>query len=296
MKKIMQAILALAMACGIGVAAVGCGGGEKISVYNREDGSGTRSAFIELLGIDATELIPGAGQFDSTSAVLSAVAGDANGIGYISLGSLDDTVKAVTVEGVAATAQTVADGSYRVARPFELMYQQERYESNDLLRDFVTFLQSAQAQEVLENYGYVSVAENAPAYVAPTEAFETTTLDVGGSTSVQPLMGTDDDGKICLVEAYKQACGQDVAINVQGGGSGTGINNAANGTFDIGMASKEVSEDDFENPTGTMVIYQLCADGIAIIVNTENTIADLTIADLVEIYTGKAQAWTDLSE
>ena len=178
----------LAMACGLAFGVAACaGGGDAISVYNREDGSGTRSAFLELLELEGADLTPSAGEFDSTSGVLGAVAEDVNGIGYISLGSLDDTVKAVTVEGVEASVANVLSGDYKISRPFELMYQQENYESNDLLRDFITYLESADAQEYIEGYGYISTASDAPAYVAPTEPFETTDLTIGGSTSVQPV-------------------------------------------------------------------------------------------------------------
>lgn len=292
-----MAILSGVLAVGIGVAAVGCGGGQlgTISVYNREDGSGTRSAFLELLELEGADLAPSAGEFDATQGVMNAVSKDINGIGYISLGSVDGTIKAVEVEGVEASTENVLSGDYKISRPFELMYQEENYEENDLLRDFITFLESADAQPYISGYGYISTVSNAPAYVKPTEAFKTTDLTIGGSTSVLPLMGTNDGDKICLVEAYKEACGQNVNITVSGGGSGVGITNAGNGTLDIGMASKAVSESDFESPTGTMVIHQLCMDGIAVIVNTENTISNLTIAQLQDIYTGKVTSWSELA-
>ena len=288
-----MAVASAALACGIGFAAVGCGSSlGAISVYNRESGSGTRSAFLELIGISEDQLIAGAAQHASTGAVLTAVSEDINGIGYISLGSLDDSVKALSIDGVTPSTAAVADGTYKVARPFEIMYQQENYDSNDLLRDFITFLKSADAQEIIADYGYVSIVDNAPAYVKPTETFQTTTLDIAGSTSVQPLMGVDEDDVNSLVTAYKEACGQNVTINVAGGGSGNGITNSGNGTIDIGMASSEVSQDDFTNPTGTMVIYQLCSDGIALIVNNENPVTGLSVSDLVDIYTGKVTEWS----
>lgn len=296
MKKLLLAILSMALACGIGVAATGCGGSKTaISVYNREDGSGTRSAFIEILGIEKTELIDGVSQFSSTGQVLTAVAGDKNGIGYISLGSLDDTVKALTIDGVTPSVEAVAGGSYKVARPFELMYQQEKYEASDLFRDFITFLKSKQAQAVLQAYGYVSVYPTAADYVAPETPFSDTTLTINGSTSVQPLMATDDDDKVSLITAYKEACGQNVEITVAGGGSGVGIKDAAAGKVDIGMASKEVAQSDFENPTGTMVIYKLCSDGIAVIVHKNNAVSALKTSDLVDIYTGKVKDWSEYS-
>lgn len=299
MKKILMAIASAALACGIGFAAVGCGAqlGD-INVYNRESGSGTRDAFLELVGIkDETTLVSAGSALTSTGAVLTAVMDDLNGIGYISLGSVDDTVTALKIEGVEATVANVVSGDYKIWRPFEMMYQEDA--SNDLLTDFVKYLQSADAQEVIEEYGYVSTVSNAPAYEAPETDFTTTSLAIGGSTSVQPLMSKDEDGKTCLISAYKEACGQDVNITYDGTGSGTGITNAAKGTYKIGFASKEVTNADIEGegPTGEVVIHQLCADGIAIIVNKDNTsVSDLTIAQLKDIYTGKITAWTEFTD
>ena len=204
MKKILMVGASLALACGIGVAAVGCGGGfdpeGTINLYNREPGSGTRDAFLELIEVKEEDLATSTA-FDSTGAVLTAVAGDPNGIGYISLGSVDDTVNALKIDGVEASAANVINNTYGISRPFEMMYQQEEYESNDLLRDFVTYLESADAQKVISDYGYVSVYSDADPYVAPTEDFETTTLNIGGSTSVQPLMSVDEEDVSCLIRS-----------------------------------------------------------------------------------------------
>ena len=303
MKKIFMAIASVVLACGIGVAAVGCAGGfdpeGAINLYNREPGSGTRDAFLELIEVKEEDLATSS-SFDSTGAVLTAVAGDPNGIGYISLGSVDDTVNALKVDGVEASAANVINETYGISRPFEIMYQQEKYEENDLLRDFVTYLESSDAQKVISDYGYVSVYSDADPYVAPTEDFKTTTLNIGGSTSVQPLMSVDEkvDGKDipCLITAYKEACGQDVQIKYDGTGSGTGITNAGDGTYDIGFASKAVSQSDFSGVKAEMVIYQLCKDGIAVIVNKDNTVVtDVTIAQLADIYTGVITTWNELS-
>lgn len=295
MKKIFKALACTALACGIGVAAVACGGNGSINVYNRESGSGTRDAFLELLEIEDTDLVSAGAGLTTTGAVLNAVMDDKNGIGYISLGSLDDTVKAVSVDGAAATVENVVSGKYSVWRPFEMMYQADA--ENDLLTDFVEFLQSKQAQEVIEAYGYVATTTDAAEYVKP-DSLTTKKLAIGGSTSVQPLMSIDEDDADCLITAYKKACGiEGITITYDGTGSGTGITNAANGTYDIGFASKEVTQDtvNAEEPTGTVTIFQLCADGIAIIVNTENTVTNLTKAQLKDIYTGKITAWSDIT-
>ncbi len=298
MKKIFMAIASVVLACGIGFAAVGCGASDTINVYNRDSASGTRAAFIELLGIDETELYSNGADQNSTGAVLTTVAGDEKGIGYISLGSLDETVKAVSIDGVEPTVQNIVDEKYTVWRPFELMYQEEKVAESDLATDFLKFLGSAQAQEVIEDYGYVSTVTDAPAYTAPAAEFTDTTINVGGSTSVQPLIGTDDGDAVCLITKYKELLGdkaEGIQINVSGNGSGQGITNAGNGTWEIGLASKEVNaETDFTNPTGTMKVVQLCADGIAVIVNTANTVTNLTTEMLKNIYTGAVKSWSEV--
>lgn len=305
MKKIFMAIASVVLACGIGVAAVGCGasfdpeGG--INVYNRESGSGTRDAFLELLGISDDQLVSAGAGLASTGAVLNAVMDDPQGIGYISLGSLDDTVKAVSIDGVEPTAQNIIDEEYTVWRPFEMMYQTENYNSNDLLREFVEFLESAEAQEAITAYGYVSTNSSAAAYTVP-ESLTETSLTIGGSTSVQPLMSQDtEDGDPCLITVFRDLLAENdinVTITYDGTGSGTGRQNTVNGTYDIGFASAEVTDEDMaENNDATHTwngtIYQLCADGIAIIVNTGNTVTNLTTEQLRNIYTGANTTWAD---
>lgn len=296
-KKIITILLALTMVLGIFGVATACGSSDTINVYNRESGSGTRDAFLELIDVDEEDLCLST-ELASTGSVLTAVADDENGIGYISLGSVDSTVKALSVDNVAASAANIIAGSYSVSRPFELIYQQSNYDSNDLLADFITYLESADAQEVISDYGYVSVYSDAESYTKPTESFTTTTLTIGGSTSVQPLMSIDEDDVSCLITAYKEACGQDVSINYSGTGSGTGIANAADGTYDIGFASKTVTSSSFADGTDVddMVIYQLCADGIAVIVNKNNSITNVSLDNLKSIYTGVITTWTELSE
>ena len=290
MKKILMAAASLALACGIGFAAVGCGGSGDISVYNREDGSGTRDAFLELLGIDSEELYTGVAQLASTDAVIQGVAGDEKAIGYVSLGSVDTTIKALSVDGVAPSEETVKDGTYKISRPFELMYDETKLATNDLLSEFVEYLKSAEAQEIIADEGYVSVVENAPAYTAPTADLTTTEIEATGSTSVGPLMvklAADFEA------AVKEATEQEVEIKVGGGGSGQGIKDANSGAADIGMASKEVKEGtDVTNEDVT--IYQLCADGIAVIVNKANPATDITLENLTKVYTDKALNWADI--
>ena len=285
-----MAIASGLLAVGIGVAAVGCSGAGDISVYNREPGSGTRSAFLELLGIEDADLNTGVAQLAATSAVVTGVAGDEKAIGYVSLGSVDSTVKALTVEGIVPTEETVANGTYKISRPFELMYDETKLAQNDLLNEFITYLKSADAQQVIAENGYVSVVSDAAAYSVPTETFEVTKIEASGSTSVSPLM-------IKLAEDFaaivKDANGQDVSIQVSGGGSGQGIADANNGNTEIGMASKEVKKGtDVTNENVT--IYQLCADGIAIIVNKANPATDITIENLKKVYTDKSLNWSDI--
>ena len=290
MKKILMAVASAVLACGIGFAAVGCGSNGDISVYNREDGSGTRDAFLELLGIESDELNTGVAQLNSTSAVIQGVAGDVKAIGYASLGSVDTTVKALSVDGVAPTEATVADGSYKVSRPFELMYDETELTSNDLLAEFVDYLKSAEAQTIIADEGYVSVVENAPAYTVPEGNLTVTEIEASGSTSVGPLMtklAADFSAKV------EEATGQEVQVTVSGGGSGQGIKDANEGNTEIGMASKEVTKGtDVTNENVT--IYQLCADGIAVIVNTANPATDISLENLKKVYTDKSLNWSDI--
>lgn len=289
MKKIIMTVASAALALGIGFAAVGCGGdGTEIVVFNRESGSGTRDAFLELIGVEEEDLYAGAAQHSSTGAVLSAVAKDKDAIGYISLGSVDATVKALSVEGVSPSEETVKDGTYKVARPFELMYQTSN--SSDLLKEFIEYFDSSDAQEIIADEGYVSIVENASAYEVPATAFTDTSISLSGSTSVGPLMEKLAADFVALV---KEELGQTVTVSVGGGGSGQGITDAEGGRSDIGMASKEVSSADF-NDGSKMTIKQLCSDGIAVVVNPENPVTNITIAQLKGIYTEEITSWEDI--
>ncbi len=254
----------------------------EISVYSREDGSGTRGAFIELLGIEQKDAngdkvdmtTTSAAITNSTSVMMTSVAGDPNGIGYISLGSLNDTVKAVKVDGVEATAANVKSGEYAVSRPFNIVTQDDL---SDVAQDFVDFILSADGQEIVEEEGYIAVEEGAAAYSASGLSGK---IVVAGSSSVTPVMEK-------LAEAY-QELNADVTIEVQQSDSTTGVTMAMEGTCDIGMASRELK--DSETGVTATVIAQ---DGIAVIVNNESSVDDLTSDQIMGIYTGEFLTWEE---
>ena len=251
-----------------------------ISVISREDGSGTRSAFIELMGIEqddvdmTTEM---AEITNSTSVMMTTVAGNTQAIGYVSLGSLDETqVKAVQVEGVAPSADAVKDGSYSVSRPFNIATMGE---PEGLAADFINFIMSDEGQAIVEEEGYISQGS--------TGAFEGTLpegeITVGGSSSVTPVMEK-------LIEGY-QALNANANIQLQQSDSTTGMNSAIDGSYDIGMASREVSDSELEAGLQNTVDR---LDGIAVIVNLENPAENLTSEQIMQIYTGEVTQWEDL--
>lgn len=166
------------------------GADASINVVHREDGSGTRDAFLEKVGIDEeTETMVEGTTLNSTNLVMQTVSGDKNAIGYISLGSLDDSLKAVKIGGVEATKTNVLNNTYPLQRPFNVVYTESRLAENDLLQDFLIYLKSEDAQEIIEEKGYISLTGRTyPAYAVPETKPETMELSVGGSTSVQPLM------------------------------------------------------------------------------------------------------------
>ena len=254
----------------------------EVSVYSREDGSGTRSAFIELMGVEEKDAsgekvdmtTPAAAITNSTSVMMTSVAGDPNGIGYISLGSLNDTVKAVEVDGVETTAENVKSGTYKVARPFNIVTKDGL---SDVAQDFVDFIMSSDGQAIVEEEGCVSVEEGASAYSASGKSGK---VVVAGSSSVAPVMEK-------LAEAY-QALNPDVTIEVQQSDSTTGVNMAAEGTCDIGMASRELKDSE-SAVTGTVIAQ----DGIAVIVNKDSSVEGLTSDQIKSIYTGEITTWEE---
>ncbi len=254
----------------------------EVSVYSREDGSGTRGAFIELFGIEEKDAngdkvdltIPTAAITNATSVMMTSVAGDANAIGYISLGSLNNTVKALSIDGAEATAENVKSGTYKVARPFNIVTKDG---VSDVAQDFIDYIMSSDGQKVVEENGCISVADNAGSYKASGKSGK---IVIAGSSSVTPVMEK-------LAEAYK-ALNPDVAIEVNQSDSTTGVNMATEGTCDIGMVSRELK--DSENGVKATVIAQ---DGIAVIVNPDASVDGLTSDQVKGIYTGELITWEE---
>lgn len=254
---------------------------QAITVITREEGSGTRGAFIELTGVeeknDAGEKVDntsaGAATQNSTNGVMTTVANDETAIGYISLGSLNDTVKAVTVGGVAASAETVKDGTYTLARPFNIVTNGDA--TDPLAVDFLNFCMSTEGQAIATEEGYIG---------GEGEAFESTmpsgSITVGGSSSVSPLMEK-------LIEAYK-AVNANASIEMLTTDSTVGVSGALDGTYTIGMASRELKDSEVEAGAKATV---LAMDGIAVIVNPANPIEDLTTEQIKSIYTGETTTW-----
>lgn len=302
-KKVVGIALVAALALGaFGIA--GCGSSEgdsaansggdaaatetagEISVYSREDGSGTRGAFVELFGIEQKDssgekvdmTTPSAAVTNSTSVMMTSVAGDPNAIGYISLGSLNDTVKALEIDGVAATPDNVKSGDYKIARPFNIVTKDGL---SDAAQDFIDFIMSADGQKVVEDAGYIAVDSEAAAY-EPSGA--SGKIVVAGSSSVTPVMEK-------LAEAY-QALNSGATVEVQQSDSTTGVNMAAEGTCDIGMASRELKDSEKEAGVEATVIAQ---DGIAVVVAPESSVNALTSDQVMRIYTGEVTDWSDVA-
>lgn len=256
----------------------------KISVLSREDGSGTRGAFIELMGIEQKDAdgkkvdrtVDTAEITNSTSVMMTTVAGNASAIGYISLGSLDKSVKALKVDGTAPSVEAVKDGSYKVSRPFNIA---TKAEISDLAQDFINFILSAQGQAVVEDHGYISQGNNGDF----TSNGATGKIVVGGSSSVTPVMEK-------LKEAYA-ALNANAVIEIQQSDSTTGMNDAIEGICDIGMASRELKDSELEAGLQNTVI---ALDGIAVIVNNDNPLEGVTSEQVMKIYTGEITEWSEL--
>ena len=255
-----------------------------ITVISREDGSGTRGAFIELFGIevknDAGEKVDmttdDAEITNSTSVMMTSVAGNTEAIGYISLGSLNDTVKAVKIDGAEATVDNIKSGTYKIARPFNIA---TKGEVSDVAQDFIKYIMSEDGQKVVEDNGYISQGNDG--------AYESADLSgkviVGGSSSVTPVMEK-------LKEAYV-ALNPDVTIEVQQSDSTTGMTSAIEGVCDIGMASRDLKDSEIEKGlTGTTIAM----DGIAVIVNNDSPVEELSSDSVKGIYTGEITDWADV--
>lgn len=250
-----------------------------ISVISREEGSGTRGAFVELMGVvddDDNDITTVRAEItNSTSVMLTTVAGNPSAIGYVSLGSLSNDVKAVKVDGVEATTDNVKSGTYAVARPFLLAYKDGSL--SDIAQDYLNFIMSADGQKIIGEEGYISVADG-EAYAASGLSGK---LVLAGSTSVAPVMEV-------LADAYK-ALNPDVTIEIQQTGSGSGITSAIEGVCDFGMSSRELKDSEKAELTST----QIAMDGIAVVVNNANTVEDLSSETIKGIYLGEITDWAD---
>lgn len=286
MKKKIVGILAAAVIGTTAFATAASAASGTINVISREDGSGTRGAFIELFGIQEEKdgekvdmTTEDASITNSTSVMMTTVAGDENAIGYISLGSLNDTVKAVKIDGAEATAENVADESYKVSRPFNIVTGEK---ASEAAQDFVSYIMSADGQQIIEDNGYIKADAEAGAYEATDAEGK---VVVAGSSSVSPVMEK-------LKEAY-EAVNKNVTVEVQQSDSTTGVTSAAEGICDIGMASRELKDEEKELGLTATVIAQ---DGIAVVVNTSNEIEDLTSDQVKVIFTGETTEWEDLAK
>ena len=260
-------------------------GTDAISVLTREEGSGTRGAFIELLGIEeknadgkkVDKTIDTAETTNSTSVMITTVQGNKAAIGYISLGSLDKSkVKALKVDGAEAATDNVKSGEYKVSRPFNIA---TKGDATGVASDFIKFILSADGQAVVEKNGYISEG-NTGAYKASGQKGKIT---IGGSSSVTPVMEK-------LKEAYVKL-NPDVTIDVQQNDSSSGMKGAIDGIYDIGMASRDVK--DSEKEAGLTSI-KIALDGIAVIVNKDNTLDAITSEQIKNIYTGSLTKWSEI--
>lgn len=283
MKKSVAVAMAALMTASIGMTAMTAAEGD-ITVVSREDGSGTRGAFIELFGVEEKDAdgnkvdntTEAAKITNSTSVMLGTVEKDVNAIGYISLGSLNDTVKAVKIDGAEATAENIENGSYKVVRPFNIATTSE---VSDAAADFISFIMSKEGQQVITDNGYISVGDEAEYQGTDVEG----KVVVAGSSSVTPVMEK-------LAEAYK-AVNDKVDIEVQQSDSTTGMQSAIDGLCDIGMASRDLKDSETEAGLTATVIAK---DGIAVIVNNDAGIDELTSEQVKDIYTGNITTWEEL--
>ncbi|MGI6176110.1 MAG: substrate-binding domain-containing protein [Christensenellales bacterium] len=258
----------------------------EISVISREDGSGTRGAFVELMGIEEKD--DDGNKMDmtseeaiitnSTNVMMTTVAGNPYSIGYISLGSLNNTVKAVQVDGVDATVDNIKSGEYTVARPFNIATMGEL---SDAAQDFMDFIMSSEGQAIVEESGYIAIADDSEAYAGNNASGK---VVVAGSSSITPVMEK-------LKEGYATV-NTNVEVEIQQSDSSTGMTSAVEGICDIGMASRELKDSELEAGLTPVVIAM---DGIAVIVHNDNPVESLTSDQIKGIFKGEAGAWSDLN-
>lgn len=257
---------------------------EDISVYSREDGSGTRGAFIELFGVEEKDAngekidntTEDATITNNTSVMMTGVAGDDYAIGYVSLGSLNDTVKALKIDGVEPTVENIKSDSYKVYRPFNIA---TKGEVSEAAQDFIDYILSAEGQQIVSDEGYITIDDAAPAFAGGQASGSVT---VAGSSSVSPVMEK-------LAEAYMKLNGN-VKIEIQTSDSTTGMTSAIDGVCDIGMASRELKDTETAELTATVIAQ----DGIAVVVNNNNPIDNLTKDQVKSIYVGETTSWSEV--
>lgn len=283
MKKIITGVLLLGF---LMTAFTGCGSdkgfdaGKEINVITREPGSGTRGAFIELFGLEEKQadgskkdlIIKEANVENNTNSILTTVSNDSYAISYISMGSMNDSVKALPIDGIDATTTNVKNGTYKISRPFNIA---TKGEATGLAKDFIDFILSKEGQEIVGG-SYIAIKDGAAAYAGNKPSGSIT---VGGSSSVSPLMEK-------LIEKYKQI-NPNASVQLQTSDSTTGMTKTIEGAYDIGMSSRELKDSEKAELKET----QIALDGIAVIVNKQNTSTGLGKDDVKNIYLGKVATW-----
>lgn len=254
-----------------------------ITVISREDGSGTRSAFVEIVGVvddndndltTQTAIIQ-----DGTGKVIETVAGDSSAIGYISLGSLEGSnVKGLKVDGVEVTNENVLSGEYSIQRPLNIVYKEGSL--SPLAQDFVNYIMSQEGQKIAVDKGFVQADPNATAYAAGEEL--SGELNVSGSTSVAPLMEA-------LAEAY-EGLHKGVTVVINATGSSAGIKDAEDGVVDFGMASRDLKDEEKAKVTGLVI----AKDGIAVVVSQDNPMEEISLDSIKGIFLGEITDWSDV--
>lgn len=289
MKKIILSIMAIAMSAAM---LTGCGSDKSfdsskdISVVSREDGSGTRGAFVELFGIEEKDE---SGEkvdktrtdsmiTNNTSVMMTTISRNIYSIGYISLGSLNDTVKAVKIDGVEVSVDNVKNNTYKIARPFNIATKDNLSET---AQDFISYIMSAEGQKVVSDNGYIG-SDDAQPYSGNAPSGK---IVIAGSSSVSPVMEK-------LQEAYLKV-NKNAEIEIQTSDSTTGMTSAIEGVCDIGMASRELKDSEIE---GGLTSQTIAMDGIAVIVNKKNPVEELSSDQIKSIYTGETSSWKDITE
>lgn len=281
------------------VSAVGCGSSDEkdngkkaegwdamndIAVVSREDGSGTRGAFIELFGIEEKDAsgekvdntTEEASVTNSTSVMMSTVEGNEYAIGYVSLGSLNDTIKSVKIDGAEATAENIKSGTYKISRPFNIVTKDK---VSDVAQDFINYIMSPEGQKIVEEAGFIPVDDVKEYQSNGAEG----KIVIGGSSSVSPAMEK-------LKEAYAEV-NPKAEIEIQTSDSTTGVTSTIDGVFDIGMASREIKDSELSKGIQPTV---MALDGIAVIVNNDSEVEELTSEQVKDIFTGKVVTWDEV--